>query len=415
MNTINKIILGIIALVLIVAPAYAATATNYDIINLNADTYNYNPTPVISGEEFEIWIQLTNESNIVATNVNYFLETDYPFILISENEGKIDQLAPYQSKIIKYKLKTNTDVITGTYDLEFRYKRDGVQTYNIKKYVIDVKGQSAIIDITSSEIQDASIGNDAQFILTLKNLGKKDAKDIFVTVNDSSDETIKVIGLKTQYLETINTDEEKQVVFKINASKDVTTSSYTLPITINYSDIDRDYNLTRNIGIKIIDQPKMTLNITNIGTNFKIKPNSDEKMSLEVYNIGNVDTEVAYITVEGDNIKSTQYFIGSVEKNNYDTVDLTLSTNSIDSKESNITVNLYYKDSSLKEQKITQTVTVKTDFTPDGKAANSIIMSIFGIISFVIGLAIFILLLRWLTKVLIKPAYKVIVGIFKRK
>ena len=49
------------------------------------------------------------------------------------------------------------------------------------------------------------------------------------------------------------------------------------------------------------------------------------------------------------------------------------------------------------------------------KAANSIIMSIFGIIGFVLGLAVFILLLRWLTKVLIKPAYKVIIGIFKRK
>jgi hypothetical protein len=411
---LKTVLLGIIALLLIITPIYAAT-TNYDIINLNADTYNYNPTPVISGEEFEIWIQLTNESNTAAKNIDYFLETEYPFILISENEGKIPVLEPYQTKIIKYKLKTNSDVVTGTYDLEFRYKRDGVSIYNIKKYIIDIKGQSAIVDVISSEIQEASIGNDSQFVLTLKNLGKKDAKDIFITVDDSVDEIIKVIDLKTQYLEKINVGEEKQIIFKINVSKVVTTSSYTLPITINYSDVDRNYNLTRNIGIKIIDQPKMILNITNVGTNFKIKPNNEEKISLEIYNIGNVDTEVSYVTIEGTNIKSTQEFIGSIEKNNYDTIDITLNTTNIDAKESTITVNLFYKDNTLKEQKITQTITVETDFSTNGKGVNNAIMSIFGIIGFILGLAVFILLLRWLIKILIKPAYRVIIGIFKRK
>lgn len=411
---LNKISVLIFALVLLLIPNIYANQ-NYDIINLDADVYNYNPTPVVSGEDFEIWIQLTNKSNTPAENIEYFLETEYPFILISDNQGKINRLDAYQSKIIKYKIRTNQDTITGTYDLELRYKRDGVSIYNIKKYLIDVKGQNAIIDVVSSTLENVTVGKDTEIKLNLKNLGKKNAKDIFITVNDSEDKAIKIIGLKTQYIDKIEVEEEKEVTIKVNVSKDITYSSYTLPITINYSDIDRDYEIIRNVGIKIEDNPEMVLSVKDIGNNFKIKPNTTESISVEVYNIGNVDTEISYVTIQGEHINNTKEFIGSIEKNNYDTLEINFNTIDIKEKETTITVNLHYKDNNLKEQIITQDFKVKIDTEANGESANRIIMSIFGIIGFIIGLAIFILLLRWLIKILIKPAYKTIINIFKRK
>jgi hypothetical protein len=410
---LKKNILVFLALLLVLIPINATTI-DYDIINLNADTYNYNPTPVVSGEEFEIWIQLTNKSNKSAENIEYFLETEYPFILISENEGRINKLEAYQSKVIKYKLKTNSDALTGTYDLEFRYKREGLSIYNIKKYNIDIKGKTAIIEVVSSTIDNTNIGSDSLITLTLKNLGQKDSKDVFITLGDSSDETIKVIGLKTEYLEKINTSQEERVNFKINISKNVIESSYSLPITINYSDADREYTIERNIGLRIDEQPKMILNVIDFGNNFKIKPNSEERITIEIYNIGNVDTEVSYVIIEGEEINLVKEFIGSIEKDNYDRIDVTLKTKDIKEKETNITVNLFYKDNNLQEQKITQTITVETDFSTNGQQANKIIMSIFGVIGFIVGLALFILIARWLIKVLIKPAYKVILNIFKK-
>jgi hypothetical protein len=411
----KKILIAIFALLVIIMPTNIYANTNYDIINLNADTYNYTPTPVISGEEFEIWIQLTNRSNVAAENIEYLIVAEYPFVLISENEGKINKLEPFQSKIIKYKIKADSGALTGTYDLEFRFKRDGINVYNIKKYIIDVKGKNAIVDIIASNIEETNIGSDSQINLVLKNLGQKDAKDIFITVNDSQDNTINVIGLKTQYLEKINIDEEKEIVFKINFSKNIENTSHSIPITIDYSDVDREYTITRQVGIRIYDQPNLLLNVLDIGNNFKIKPNSSETISVEIYNTGNVDSEIVYLTVSGEGIYQTQDFIGSIEKDNYDKVDFTLNTKDIKEKETEVTVDLIYKDNNLKEQKITQTFTVKTDFTTNGENANKLIMSILGIIGFIVGLAIFILIARWLIKILIKPAYKVIINIFKKK
>lgn len=411
---LKKIMLILVAIMLLAIPI-TANEVNYDIINLNADTYNYNPTPVISGEDFEIWIQLTNKSNIAAENVEYFLETEYPFILISENEGIVNKLEPFQSKIIKYKLKTNTDVLTGTYDLEFRYKREGSNIYNIKKYIIDVKGKSAIIELIDSSFNNAKIGADGTVTLNLKNLGQKNAKDIFLTLNDSEDNSIKVIDLKTQYIEKINTEEETEVSFKINISKNAENISYSLPLTISYSDVDREYTITRNIGLKLEDQPKMILNVLDIGTNFKIKENSEEKISVEIYNIGNVDTEVSYITVNGEGIRPTQEFIGSIEKNNYDTIELTINTTDIKEKETKLIIDLFYKDSNLKEEKITQEITVEVIPLANGQGANKVIMSIFSILLFIVGLAILILLIKWLIRILIKPALNVLKETFKRR
>jgi len=411
---LKKIMLILVAIMLLAIPI-TANEVNYDIINLNADTYNYNPTPVISGEDFEIWIQLTNKSNIAAENIEYFLETEYPFILISENEGIVNKLEPFQSKIIKYKLKTNTDVLTGTYDLEFRYKREGSNIYNVKKYIIDVKGKSAIIELIDSSFNNAKIGADGTVTLNLKNLGQKNAKDVFLTLNDSEDNSIKVIDLKTQYIEKINTEEETDVSFKINISKNAENISYSLPLTISYSDVDREYTITRNIGLKLEDQPKMILNILDIGTNFKIKENSEEKISVEIYNIGNVDTEVSYITVNGEGIRPTQEFIGSIEKNNYDTIELTINTTDIKEKETKLIIDLFYKDSNLKEEKITQEITVEVIPLANGQGANKVIMSIFSILLFIVGLAILILLIKWLIRILIKPALNVLKETFKRR
>ena len=411
---LKKIMLILVAIMLLAIPI-TANEVNYDIINLNADTYNYNPTPVISGEDFEIWIQLTNKSNVAAENVEYFLETEYPFILISENEGIVNKLEPFQSKIIKYKLKTNTDVLTGTYDLEFRYKREGTNIYNVKKYIIDVKGKSAIIELIDSSFNNAKIGADGTVTLNLKNLGQKNAKDVFLTLNDSEDNSIKVIDLKTQYIEKINTEEETEVSFKINISKNAENISYSLPLTISYSDVDREYTITRNIGLKLEDQPKMILNVLDIGTNFKIKENSEEKISVEIYNIGNVDTEVSYITVNGEGIRPTQEFIGSIEKNNYDTIELTINTTDIKEKDTKLIIDLFYKDSNLKEEKITQEITVEVIPLANGQGANKVIMSIFSILLFIVGLAILILLIKWLIRILIKPALNVLKETFKRR
>lgn len=395
-----------------------ADTIDYDIINLNADNYTYSPTPVVSGEEFELWIQLTNNSNTVAENIEYILELEYPFSILEEQEnlGTIKQLAPHQTKVIKYDLKTNPDALDGTYTLDFKFKREGFETYTIKTLDIDVSGDNAIVDIISSNIETAEIGKNSEISLTIKNLGGKNAKDIFVTLDNSEDTYVNILDLKTKYIENLEIGSEQVVNFRINVSKSASLNSYTLPITIEYTDNDGNYQTNRNIGLEIIDNPIIIPNILSVGNNYKIKSNSTEKISIEIYNIGNVDAEAVYVNIKSDIAKSPSYFIGSIEKDNYDSVELDLQTENVALGEYTITLEINYKDRNLKEQMIKKDITVEVVSQAGAKSGvTSIISIIFGILGFIIGLSVFVLLLKWLIKILIRPAFKEIKAIFRKK
>jgi len=395
-----------------------------DTSSLVADTYNYNPNPVVSGETFELWIQLNNNSNSIASNVVYELTSKYPFTVVDQNsKGTIPILAPHATTIVKYKIRTDLQTVNGTYNLEFKASKDEQNVSTIFNYPIDVTGSSAIIDIVSSKIEDATVGGTSNIDLIIKNLGQKNAKDIFVTLGDSSDEFVKILNLKTIYIPLLNGSEEHTFSFQAGVSKDSINKSYTLPITITFKDSDGDHNISRSIGLAIKDNPNMVINVLSVGTagNNTLKVNADETISLEIYNIGNVDSESVYVEVEStiiENMKSN--FIGLIEKNNYDSVDLKFKTKayefgSLTSVSLPVKITVHYKDSDLKEQALIKTINVTLNDVNNGAAGVSkIIKTILSILGVVVGLAILILILKWLNKIVLRPAIDVIKGIFKK-
>ncbi|MEI8364706.1 MAG: hypothetical protein WCF78_04615 [archaeon] len=416
----KKIVIGImlLAFVLLLAPQYFAAGIN-DTSNLDADTYNYNPNPVISGEEFELWIQLTNNSNSAANNVSYELKSKYPFTVIDFNTtGIIPVLAPHATTIIKYKLRTDLQTTTGTYALEFRAKRGDNDITTVFTYDIDVSGSSAIVDIVSSNIEKATVGGTSNIDLTIKNIGKKDATDIFVTLGDSSDDFVKILNLKTQYLDKLSLDATNTFYFQATVSKDAIKKNYTLPITITFKDSDGDHNLVRSIGLEIKDEPKMVINILTVGSlaNNTLNANSDETISLEIYNTGNIDSESVFVEVQtpiSNNIRN--YFIGSIEKNNYDSVELKFKTLALDKGEYPLTIIVHYKDSSLIEQTMSKTINVNIVESSTGKnSISSIITLILTILGIIIGIAILILIIKWLIRVVFKPAFGGLFGMVKK-
>lgn len=398
-------------------------ATDYDTINLVADTYNYSPVPVIPGQEFELWIQLTNNSNSVAENINYLLDLEYPFEIVDFNNTAqtISRLAPYQSTIIKYKLKTDIKTQDGTYELNFKYRLKNSEIYNLKKYKIDVASETSVIEVTKTELSDLSIGADGTLKITISNLSAKTVRDVFVTLEDAVEDNISVLDLKTQYIDHINADSEAIVTYKINVAKTVTQTSYSLPLTVKYTSSSGVDTITRDIGVKINDNPKMVLNIVNIGANNnnKIYIGNKEKIELEIYNVGNIDAEAVYAEMTSTiSFEQPKYFVGSIEKDNYDSVILGFNTKT-DIKPGSypIQITIKYKDASLKEQEITKGITVEVVKNPKNKSFFSGVFSFFmGVMVFVIILALIILFLRWANKAILKPAYGgILEKIFKRK
>ncbi len=417
MNTKNMITL--LFSVLLLNGIFAAT-TNFDTVNLTANTYNYSPVPVNPGDEFELWIQLTNNSNVTAENVTYILEAKYPFQISDfDNKEYTIKLAPYQTTIIKYKLTTDIRAVTGSYELEFKFKHGSSTIYNVKKYTIDVSTDASVLDLIEAKISNVSIGSEGSVELTLKNLSSQNIKDVFVTVDNSLGDYVTVLDLKTKYFDKVITEEKIKANYRINVSKQVTQNSYTLPITIKYTDTTGEHTLTRNLGVKINDDPKIIFSLISIGQNKnnKLYSNNKEKIDFEIYNVGNIDAEGVYVEMNsGITDNSPKYFIGSIEKDNYDSVTLEFTTNDIKPGTYPIEFIIKYKDASLKEQEIKKGITIEVVKNPTEKSAiTTIINAIVGIVIGIIALALFILIFRWAYNKILIPAFGGFLERFKKK
>jgi len=394
--------------------------TNFDTINLTANTYNYSPVPVNPGDEFELWIQLTNNSNITAENVTYILDAKFPFQISEfENREHTIKLAPYQTTIIKYRLTTDIRAVHGSYELDFKFKHGSSTIYNVKKYTIDISSYVSVLDLIEAKISEVSIGSEGRVELTLKNLSTQNIKDVFVTVDNSVGDYVTVLDLKTKYFDKVASQEKINANYRINVSKQVTQNSYTLPITIKYTDATGEHTLTRNLGVKINDDPRIIFNLVSIGQNKnnKLYSSSQEKIDFEIYNVGNVDADSVYVEMVGtitDN--PPKYFVGSIEKDNYDSVSLEFTTKDLKPGNYPIELIIRYKDSSLKEQQITKGIIVEVTKNPNQKSTISIIINtIVGIVIGIITLALFILILKWAYKKILVPAFGGFLEKFKKK
>jgi len=149
----------------------------------------------------------------------------------------------------------------------------------------------------------------------------------------------------------------------------------------------------------------------------KIYPNSKEKIDFEIYNVGNVDAESVYVEMDSVITDNTpKYFIGSIEKDNYDSVTLEFTTKNIEPGEYPIQFTIKYKDSSLKEQEITKGITVTVIKNPNSASGVIIVVNIvLGIIACIISIALLVLLLRWAYKKILIPAFGGVFSKIKKK
>ncbi len=390
---------------------------NYDIVNLDATTYNYRPTPINPGDHFELWVQLTNTSNVEANNIEYILEPEYPFSLVEEEKisGTINKIAPHQTKILKFNLKTEYNAPAGTYEISLKYRREGLEIYNIQKYDLDVASQKAIVDIIDTSVDPVKIGSRSNISLTIKNLSGRDARDIFVTMSDSEDEDIKILDIKTKYIESLRASETNYVEFSILVDRYATNKTYTLPINISYKDYEGEYAIQRHVGFEVIDNPELLLNLQRVGTNYSFEANNRESIDLEIYNVGNVDAESVYVELTSDALeRKVRYFLGTIEKDNYDNIELRFDTLDVSGKH-NLDIKIIYKNSNLDEQTITETIEVDIISQPaQTTGLMLVITSILYVVVGVVSLSLFIIILKWLFKIIVKPAYKDILKLFKK-
>ncbi len=375
----KKIFLCVVSMIIFVGLISFVTAAVSgfgipDWINMNITFINQRPDPVEPGQYVELRFKFENKGSENAENVVVELLPEYPFSL-NPGDSTLKYIGSLHGRqigkigtIVKYRLKVDETAVEGENEIELRYKitKAGYPANWIKldPFTIDIQTHDAIIAIkeVKSVPKEFIPGQSGLLTISLKNMADSVLKDIKIRLEVSTTNVLTTSVATTDYpfspigstnektIETLRAKKSTDIEFNLVADPDADANVYKVPLTIEYSD-ELGTNYTKNliIGLIIGGEPDLAINLEDSTITASGMKGT---VTIKFVNKGTNDIKFGYVKLkesdEYEILSPSEDYIGSIDSDDYETVDFDLY---VDSKESVLLLPLIieYKDANNKE------------------------------------------------------------------
>ncbi|WP_340820352.1 COG1361 S-layer family protein [Methanolobus sp. WCC4] len=313
----KKILLLMLVLLLPITNAAAASLTA-GASGVNVDLLSQSPYPARPGETVEITLSLQNEGSNDLSDVVVSLDAEYPFSQVSgESLSKtVSYMEARQDEddatYLKFKLKVDSDVSDGTYDIDVVVKDSESDSSSVTTLEVEVQGKeyAQIVTISDSSIDVATV-EPLEFVIT--NTGSSPLQNMAVSWEESTGTILPVYSSNTKYISSLDVDESATVVYSVMADVDADPGLYQLDITLEFEDYESDTTVIETkAGLFVGGTTDFDLSYSE----------SDEgEVSLSLANVGNNEAYSVKVSIpEQDNFQatgSTSTIVGNLEKGDY--------------------------------------------------------------------------------------------------
>ncbi|WP_245748024.1 COG1361 S-layer family protein [Methanolobus profundi] len=316
-------------LILLLPITNAAAGLNAGASGVNVDLMTQSPYPARPGETVELTLSLQNEGSNDLSDVVVSIDADYPFSQVSGQSltKTISYMEARQDEedatTVKFKLKVDSDVSDGTYDIDVIVKDSESDSSSVTTLEVEVQGKeyAQIVTISDSSIDVATV-EPLEFVIT--NTGSSPLQNMAVSWEESTGTILPVYSSNTKYITSLDVDESVAVVYSVMADVDADPGLYQLDITLEF----QDYNSNTTL---IETKAGMFVGGT---TDFDLSySESDEgEVSLSLANVGNNEAYSVKVSIpEQDNFEatgSTSTIVGNLEKGDYTITSFSISQTS---------------------------------------------------------------------------------------
>lgn len=347
MNKKFGFVFGISMLVLmlaLVSPGVSA-ATNLDTASLKVTLLNQDPDPAEPGKYVEIRLKAEKFGNNPLTNVNFFLDAEYPFSFDGSdtpdrNIGKITYISGEDwYYTLKYKLKVDPDALEGDYTLKLKYQTNNSDIKGVIEFHVSVADSKnpelvagSIISNPTKLVSDTDV---AQLNIEISNIGDEDAQNVIVKMDFPDKLTPSYSYSDRANLGTIQAGSGKTATFYIDIDKTADSRSYTVPLIISYKEKDDEKNeyKTKTLSIEIPIKEKPNFRINSLTTEpANPSPGDKVKLKLNIENTGK-DAESVSIKLYKESSQPITFdektdYIGTMDKGQTGTGIITLTIDS---------------------------------------------------------------------------------------
>ncbi|OPY23541.1 MAG: NPCBM-associated, NEW3 domain of alpha-galactosidase [Methanomethylovorans sp. PtaU1.Bin073] len=320
----KRLLIFILLMLFPIATASAA-GTYVDATGLSVDIISQTPNPARPGETVELTLSVQNFGNENLKNIVLTAQPEYPFSQVSgESLTKtISYLNARQddddAATVKLKLKVDSDVPAGTYELDV-VTTDSSGATKTTTLDIEVRGKeyAQIVTISKSSI-DFATEEQLDFVVT--NTGSSPLKNMKISWEDSTGTILPVYSDNTKYISYLAANQSVTVSYIVMADVNADPGLYQLDVTLEVEDYNSNVStISTKAGLFV-----------GGGTDFDVafSDNSDGEVSFSIANIGNNEAYSVKVSIpeqDGYTVSgSSSTIVGNLEKGDYTIASFTVS------------------------------------------------------------------------------------------
>jgi hypothetical protein len=258
--------------------------------------------------------------------------------------------------------------------------------------------------VTGSEVNTDRVNAGDEFDLTVHFMNESDDTHLYnikIAFTTSDNEIYPVSGTNVYYVDSVEDEEEFDVVMKMTTRGDLEEKPYTITVNFEYEDSNKMYYQdSSEIVIPVFQKPVLSASDMKL-TKSEILLNSKTSFSMKLNNMGKGNIYNVSVSVDGDMINGVDTFVGNLDKGANTTVDLSLKGVNVGSGDFTVTVN--YEDSNGKTYTLEKTMQLAVvepapvEVTAAEQAAPSNLIAIGAVI--VVAVVIIIIVVNIIRKV----------------
>ncbi len=336
MKKYNLLILSLMIFLVSINGVFAGSQTGVALVS-------QSPDPAVAGDLVELRISVSNRDASFSDNLFIELGLAYPFNSVFGEEyiEEIGVLTGYQSgdesTIVKYRVKVDNDVVSGTYPLIVKAYSDSEEYIINKEIYVDIesKDSAEIIYINTVELEP---GNTTPVEFTIYNVGSSVLRDLTFSWENEDEAILPVGSGNSRYIKYLGVGESYKLVYNVIADSEADPGLYKLDLSLSYDD-----PLTNELKI-ISTNAGMYI---GGGTNFEVAFSEVEgtEYSFTVANIGTNNANSVSVVVPEQNgwsfVGSNTELVGNLNKGDYTIASFDLQKFSSDNE---IIIDVVYTD-----------------------------------------------------------------------
>jgi len=318
---------------------------------------------VIPGNYFNIQFNVINGAEQL-NNLSFEIDEGSSFSVQGDREINYNLLVPYQTLVLNYNLRADSDATTGYKTIKLKASASNDSTE--KTFGVYVKNIESTLSISSvKSIPDKLIpGASANVKISVRNKASYSLKNINLKLDFSNSPFAPMNSVGEKNIDEISDGSSEDVMFSIITLADTKTGIYKVPLLVTYFDqFGRVYNESSMISLIVGAEPNLEVSVEK---NSLIIDNPS-LVSLKIINNGLSDVKFLSIRLEqGDYeiLSNENVYIGNVDSDNYENIEFKLIP-----KKQNILapLTLSFKDANNEDYSRTAFVNVKAYSVSEAK------------------------------------------------